>query len=79
VAGDEAALREGRRISYDLCVFYTTEPLTDDDAGERCQALAGVDGILTDEMIPAVAAFLADLKTRYTDIDDMAKSEVAVV
>ncbi|MDH5559011.1 MAG: hypothetical protein OEZ03_16815, partial [Alphaproteobacteria bacterium] len=64
-------------MSYDLCVFYTTEPLTDDDAGERYQALAGVDGILMDEMIPAVAAFLADLKTRYPDIDDVAEGEVA--
>lgn len=64
-------------VSYDLCVFHAASPLTDDDAGERYQALVGVDGISLDELSPAVAAFLADLKVRYPDIDEVPESEVA--
>lgn len=64
-------------MSYDLCVFLADSPLTDDDAGERYQALVGVDGIVMDELNPAVAAFLADLKARHPDIDEVPESEVA--
>lgn len=64
-------------MSFDLGVFYTERPQSDDDAGERYVALC--DGSnLADwiEPSPKVEAFLNDLTTRYPQIDDVADEAV---
>jgi len=64
-------------LSHDLAVFHASGPLTDDGAAERYQALVGVQAVAMNETIPEVAAFLADLKARYPDIDEVPESAVA--
>jgi len=65
------------RMSFDLCVFHTEKPHSDDDAIDRYSAYCGDDDFSPwIEPSPKVAAFLKDLTAQYPDIDDVPAQNV---
>lgn len=64
-------------MSFDLGVFFTEKPHSDDDARDRYVACCEEDD-LSPWVVPnpKVAAFLKDLTARYPDIKDMPEQNV---
>lgn len=64
-------------MSFDLCVFHTEKPHSDDDGIDRYMAYGQEDDLSPwIEPNPRVAAFLADLTAQYPDIDDVPEQNV---
>lgn len=64
-------------MSFDLGVFYTKRPHSDEDAGERYAAYCdGGDLAPWIEPSPKVAKFLKDLTGSYPQIDDVKKKAI---
>lgn len=64
-------------MSFDLGVFYTEKPHSDDDAGERYVAYCQEDNLSPwVEHSPKVAAFLKELTAQYPDINESPEQNV---
>ncbi len=64
-------------MSYDLGVFYTEKPLTDEDAVARYVAYCEEQDLTPFiEPSPRIAAFLKELTDRYPQLHDMADEEL---
>jgi hypothetical protein len=58
-------------VSFDLCVFYTTKYITDDEARLRYKNFCGQKNLTPYiEPHPSVSAFLKELTEAYPQIDD---------
>ena len=63
-------------MSYDLCVFFSSRPLSEDDAMQRYSAYCSGDFSHFVEPSPRIGAFLEDLTDRYPQIDDTADEDL---
>ncbi len=64
-------------MSFDLGVWYSTAPLSADDAAERHAALCEAEDLESlIEPHPSVRAFLDDLTSRYPSLDDVSDDDL---
>jgi hypothetical protein len=63
-------------MSYDLGVFFTSRPLSEDDAMERYSAYCSGDYSHFLEPSAQIDAFLKDLTDRYPQIDDVPEDDL---